>query len=270
MKIVYFGNNMFSSCLKFLIDEGHQILKVYKNNDSGSSSVIEKLCDYEIPCSDLEPELSELAELISLGAEMFIVAEYSYLLPETNVKYAINLHPTLLPNGRGPTPLPYLIKSPEFSGITIHKLSAKFDSGDILLQSKIAQSIDESLTTLMIKMYLESVKLLKMLFEDIDKYYRTATSQTDSLYWPRIDAKERILDWKLSNVELRERIKCFGHIGLLVKLNNELWRASHIEVIDYRHDLQLGHVVFEDKSLIAVSYLDGIACIHKASLSLEA
>ena len=67
---------------------------------------------------------------------MFIIAEYSYLVPDTDVKYAINIHPTLLPNGRGPTPLPYLINAPEFSGVTIHKICNKFDSGDIIYNPK--------------------------------------------------------------------------------------------------------------------------------------
>tara|TARA_R110001583_G_scaffold7248_1_gene36155 strand:+ start:3164 stop:3982 length:819 start_codon:yes stop_codon:yes gene_type:complete len=269
MNVVYFGNNLFSSCLKYLINEGHQIQRVYKNTSLHDSSIIDRLCDSNnIPIYQHKPSVSELNHLISLGAEMFIVAEYSYLVPDTNVKYAINIHPTLLPNGRGPTPLPYLIGSPEFSGVTLHKLGNNFDSGDIILQAKVPQSINESLTTLMIKVYFESVKLLKVLFKDVDKYYQSASPQGEHSYWPKIDVSERILDWNSSVNDIKIQIRSFGHIGLIVKLDQELWVTSHIEIVDYQHTLTPGHVAFEDDSLLAVNSLDGIVCIHKSAMSV--
>jgi len=267
MKIVYFGNNLFSSCLKYLLEEDHQILRVYKNSSSHDSSIIDRLCmNNAIPLHSHKPSLSELNQLISLGAEMFIIAEYSYLVPVTKVKYAINIHPTLLPEGRGPTPLPYLINSPEFSGVTIHKICDDFDSGDIVLQSKVAHSIDESLTTLMIKMHLESVKLLKIFFQDIDFYYQSAYSQVDHSYWPKITGTDRILDWNSSIEFIQKQMKRFGHIGLIVKLDQELWVTTHLEIIDYKHNSVLGHVAFEDDSLLAVNALDGVVCMHKNAI----
>ncbi|TMM42409.1 formyltransferase family protein [Colwellia ponticola] len=269
MKIVYLGNNLFSSCLKYLLAEGHQILRVYKNNSPHDSSIIDRLCENNcIPLHNHKPNLSELNQLISLGAEMFIIAEYSYLVPVTKVKYAINIHPTLLPEGRGPTPLPYLIKLPEFSGVTIHKIRDSFDSGDIVLQSKIPQSIDESLTTLMIKVHLESVKLLKVFFQDIDYYYQLAYPQKGHSYWAKINGSERVLDWNSPIKDIQKQMRCFGHIGLIVKLEQELWATSHLEIIDYKHSLKPGHVVFEDDSLLAINALDGIVCVHKNSMSL--
>jgi len=267
MKVVYFGNNLFSSCLKYLLDEGHQLLRVYKNSAKQGSSIIDKLCeDNSIAKFEHKPTASELSQLIAQGAEMFIVAEYSYLIPVTKVKYAINIHPTLLPNGRGPTPLPYLLKLPEFSGVTIHKISEVFDSGDIVLQAKVSQSSDETLTTLMMKMHLESTKLLKVFLGDIDNYYQTAIPQLDYTYWPKINAVESVLDWNLSIKKIQMLKRSFGHIGLIVKLNNALWRASHVELFEYDHELQPGNVVFEDNSLLAVTCLDGVVSMHKKSI----
>ena len=251
-----------------MLEEGHQILRVYKNNSPHDSSIVDRLCEKnDIPLYEHKPNLNELNQLISLGAEMFIVAEYSNLVPDKDVKYAINIHPTLLPNGRGPTPLPYLIRSPEFSGVTIHKICEEFDSGDIILQAKVPKSINESFTTLMIKMHLESVKLLKALFEDLDKYYKSASPQSEHSYWSRIDVSERVLDWNSPINDIKIQIRCFGHIGLIVKLDQELCVTSHVEIIDYKHNLKPGHVAFEDDSLLAVNALDGIVCIHKSSMS---
>ena len=267
MNIVYFGNNLFSSCLKYLIKEGHQIQRVYKNSSLHDSSIIDRLCDsHNIPISQHKPSLSELNDLISLGAEMFIVAEYSFLVPTSNVKYAINIHPTLLPEGRGPTPLCYLIRTPEYSGVTIHKISDGFDSGDIILQVKVPQSFDESLTTLMVKMHFESAKLLEMFFDDIESYYECASPQVGHSYWSKIDASERVLDWNSPINNIKIQMKCFGHIGLIIKLDQQLWITPHIEIINYKHSLMPGRVAFEDDSLLVVNALDGLVCIHKSSL----
>ena len=253
--------------LKYLLEEGHQILRVYKNSSTHDSSIIDRLCENNcIPLHSHKPSLSELNQLISQGTEMFIVAEYSYLVPVTKVKYAINIHPTLLPEGRGPTPLPYLIRAPEYSGVTIHKISENFDSGDIILQSQVPQSTDESLTTLMIKMHIESVKLLRIFFENIDEYYKSAKPQIEYSYWSKIDVSKRVLDWNSPINDIKNQMRCFGHLGLIVKLDQELWVTSHLEIIDYKHNLIPGYVAFEDDSLLAVNALDGIICIHKKSI----
>jgi len=267
MKIVYFGNNMFAACLQHIIAQGHEVLRVYKNGAPHDTSIIDRLCEKNIPICDHKPSISELNELISLGAQMFIVAEYSHLLPITNVSYAINIHPTLLPHGRGPTPLPYLINSPEHSGVTLHKIAADFDSGDIILQAKVEQSVDESLTTLMIKMHFEAVTLLKCFFDDVDKHYQCARPQNDYTHWPIIPPSQRVIDWDLPIETLKKLIRSFGHFGVIIKLNEKLWRTTQVEVVDYQHNLSPGEVVFEDDSLLAISALDGIVCIHKASVS---
>jgi methionyl-tRNA formyltransferase len=50
----------------------------------------------------------------------------------------INIHPSLLPKYRGPTPIPQTILNRDAeTGITIQILAAEMDSGDILLQERI-------------------------------------------------------------------------------------------------------------------------------------
>lgn len=50
----------------------------------------------------------------------------------------VNIHPSLLPEGRGAWPMPVtLLKGLRESGITIHKITEGFDEGDILLQKAV-------------------------------------------------------------------------------------------------------------------------------------
>ena len=269
MRIVYFGNNMFSSCLKYLIKDGFEIERVYINSPDFTSSAISKLCEtHQIPLLKNKPIREELEYLVSIGVEMFIVAEYSHILPETNVKYAINIHPSMLPNGRGPTPLPYLLKYPEHSGVSIHKLTNVLDGGDVILQSGVPIQKNESITTVMIKMHIEAVKLVKTFLSDVEGYYENAVEQSDYSYFPSIDIKERLLNWKLSTLDINKKLRSFGFLGLILKLNNVFWNAKHIEAVECAHLYDAGEVIYEDDYLLVVSSNDGIVCIHKYSLSL--
>lgn len=269
MRIVYFGNNMFSSCLKYLIEDGFEIERVYINSPDFTSSVISKLCEtHQIPLLKNKPMSEELEHLISKGVEMFIVAEYLHILPETGVKYAINIHPSMLPNGRGPTPLPYLLKYPEHSGVTIHKLTNVVDGGDVILQSGVPIQTNESITTVMVKMHIEAVNLIKTFLSDVECHYKNAKPQTDYSYFPRIDIGERILDWKQRTLDINSKLRSFGFFGLILKLNNLFWNAKHIEAVECVHLYEAGEVIYEDEYLLVVSSYDGIVCVHKYSLSL--
>lgn len=269
MRIVYFGNNMFSSCLKYLIKDGFEIERVYINSPDFTSSAISKLCEtHQIPLFKNKPMSEELEHLISMGVEMFIVAEYLHILPETGVKYAINIHPSMLPKGRGPTPLPYLLKYPEHSGVSIHKLTNVLDGGDVILQSGVPIQKNESITTVMIKMHIEAVNLIKTFLSDVEGYYENAVEQSDYSYFPRIDLGERILDWKQPTLDINSKLRSFGFLGLILKLNNLFWNAKHIEAVECVHLYEAGEVIYEDEYLLVVSSYDGIVCVHKYSLSL--
>lgn len=268
VKIVYFGNNMFSSCLKYLIAEGHQILRVYKNKpEHGASTITSLCCNHKIPLADDKPTLVDLNLLILMGADMFIVAEYLHILPYTDVKYAMNIHPSLLPKGRGPTPLPYLINHPTISGLTLHKISDVVDAGDIIIQLKVPLSNNESITTLMVKMHIESLNVIKTFFTDVDEYYDSATSQVNHSYWPRIDILDRALDWNLPTSRIKLLFRRFGFFGVIIKLDSVLYRVCHIDAVEYEHSYLPGNVILEDESLLVISCLDGIVCLHKASIS---
>ena len=63
--------------------------------------------------------------LNELNLDGLICAAYMYRLPvsELNSRWAVNIHPTLLPEGRGGNPLPYLVDGHgDACGISIHEM----------------------------------------------------------------------------------------------------------------------------------------------------
>ena len=271
MKIVYFGNNLFSNCLAKLIEQGLGVEAVYINDVEENASIVQRLCEiHKIVTRPLKPTKEELDEHIKSGVTLFVVADYGYRLPITNVKYAFNIHPSLLPKGRGPTPLTYLVDLPEFAGVSLHKLTDMLDGGDILLQEQFEVEKNESISSLMVKSSLLAESLLQTLLNDLETIYESATPQEERLatYWKLPSIKRRIMSWCNDTQQFRQALRQYGHFGILVKLNGELVIVSQLEVTDFKHDCKLGGIIFEDQALISVAINGGFAVLIKSRMEL--
>ncbi|MGH7328866.1 MAG: methionyl-tRNA formyltransferase, partial [Polyangiaceae bacterium] len=91
----------------------------------------------------LEPQRPReiIADLEKLDADAFAVASYGRILPHALLDLprlgAFNVHPSLLPFYRGATPLQAQIRDLcTTTGVTIMKMDAGMDTGDILLQEQ--------------------------------------------------------------------------------------------------------------------------------------
>ncbi len=100
--------------------------------------------------------------------DFLLVACFPVRLPpavcEIPAKDALNLHPSLLPKYRGPAPLFWQLRAAERNtGVTLHRLSQRFDSGDIVAQAREswpnglrAREIDERLALRGTRLFLET------------------------------------------------------------------------------------------------------------------
>lgn len=87
-------------------------------------------------------------QLKAKSSDLFIVASYGKIIPQKILdipKYkTLNIHPSLLPKLRGPSPLEYAILEEKKTGVTIIRLDSEMDHGPIVAQA-------ESLLTLPVK-----------------------------------------------------------------------------------------------------------------------
>jgi methionyl-tRNA formyltransferase len=94
--------------------------------------------------STFQPEKidSEAIEVIKeIGAEIFIVVGYGKILPQALVDLpkhkTINIHPSLLPKYRGPSPIEgAILNGDSETGVTVMLLDKEVDHGPILVQEK--------------------------------------------------------------------------------------------------------------------------------------
>ncbi|MSU62553.1 MAG: methionyl-tRNA formyltransferase [Pedosphaera sp.] len=85
--------------------------------------------------------LEFIAELARLQPDIIIVAAYGQILPQSILDLprlgCLNVHTSLLPNYRGAAPIQWAILNGDAeSGVTIMKMDAGLDTGDILTQSR--------------------------------------------------------------------------------------------------------------------------------------
>lgn len=101
-----------------------------------------------------------LLQLKALGGEMFVIVAYGKIVPQDVLDIprhgALNVHPSLLPLYRGPSPMQWAILNGDAqTGVTIMQLDAGMDTGPILKQKNI--DLDDTDTYLSLTEKVQSV-----------------------------------------------------------------------------------------------------------------
>jgi methionyl-tRNA formyltransferase len=106
-------------------------------------SVVSLAWQRQIPVWAVARERSAdvLAALASFDADALCVACWPRRLPSTWLALprhgGLNLHPSLLPAHRGPAPLFWTLRAGDPVGVTVHRLDATLDGGDVLAQQVV-------------------------------------------------------------------------------------------------------------------------------------
>jgi methionyl-tRNA formyltransferase len=81
------------------------------------------------------------AALAGLDADVACVACFTQRIPATVLRLPrlgfLNLHPSLLPDYRGPSPLFWQLRGGALTGVTVHYLDEGLDTGDIAAQAAV-------------------------------------------------------------------------------------------------------------------------------------
>lgn len=116
-----------------------------------------------------------IQKIKNLNADVAVVCSFNYKIPKIlldSVKDGfINVHPSLLPEYRGPNPYSTVILNGEKeTGVTLHFMDENFDTGDIITQKKLAVSKFETMGTLFNRL---NILALDILLETLKKYETT-------------------------------------------------------------------------------------------------
>ncbi len=150
-RIIFFGSPTDAvASLRAIAAAGHEIAAVYTRPDrpagrSGEplptpvkSAALETGLHVATPASLRDPETQ--ATLDSHEADAFLVVAYGRLLPVDVLEMpglgVLNLHPSLLPRHRGPSPVATaILEGDDETGVTVMQLDEGMDTGPLLAQS---------------------------------------------------------------------------------------------------------------------------------------
>ncbi len=188
MKIAYIGIDLFFCVLESLDGLGCEIGEIFTCKTDNITEFNTQICDYakehNIPCKLTRITAEDIERLKKEKYDFAICAGYYFKIPADTGFPIVNVHPSLLPIGRGSWPMPQtILKGMKKSGVTIHKIAEGFDTGDILLQREFELTNDETLETFMKKAYSLIPQMISELVQNFDRLYANAIPQTEGDYW---------------------------------------------------------------------------------------
>ncbi|MBI5699073.1 methionyl-tRNA formyltransferase [Candidatus Saganbacteria bacterium] len=225
MKIVFMGTPLPAArLLQALIDAEEQIVLAVTQPDRPkgrhlhtSSSPVKELAEkYRIPVETPEKVKDQIFidRIRSLNPDLIVVAAYGKILPKdllTIPKYgAINVHASLLPKYRGAAPIQWaVLKGESETGVTVMQVSETLDTGDIILQDKVAIDPEDTAETLLDKVFEVGAQTLLRAIDQIKKgtEKKVPQKEADATYAPLITKESGEIDWKRSATEINNRVR---------------------------------------------------------------
>lgn len=150
-RVVFFGSPEEAVfALRALVEARHVLEAVYTRPDSISGrsktplptpvkiAALQMGIPVETPATLRLPDVHE--RLATYGADVFAVASYGRILPGAALQLprlgALNIHPSLLPLHRGPSPVATaILEGDRHTGVTVMLLDEGMDTGPLLAQT---------------------------------------------------------------------------------------------------------------------------------------
>jgi methionyl-tRNA formyltransferase len=246
MKVVFMGSPDFAlPALQALMLNQYDISAVYTQPDkkSGRGQQV-TACPVKLYAAGagirvIQPQSfrdsGEVDLLAGLKPDIIIVAAYGQILPESVLNIprykCINIHPSLLPRYRGPSPVAAAILNGDAqTGVTIMLIEKKVDSGPIIAQTYVSIGDDDTTGSLTGRLAKTGAAILIATLPDwVSGTIQPLTQDESRATYTRMGKKEDgELDWKWPAVQLWRKVRaCNPWPGCYVK-----WMGSRIKIVE--------------------------------------
>lgn len=227
--IVFFGNERLATgvqttapTLRALVEQGYNVRALVANHEMGQSRSARELeiasvaKAYHIPLLLPDKPSSILKDLKSVQADIGVLVAYGKIIPDSVInlfpKGIINIHPSLLPLHRGPTPIESVILNGETeTGVSIMQLAHDMDAGPVYGQSVITLHGNESKQTLADKLLETGAGMLIELLPEILSGSVVALPQDNAraTYDSLIRKAAGLIDWHKPAVQIEREIRAY-------------------------------------------------------------
>jgi methionyl-tRNA formyltransferase len=226
-----FGADEFAVLHTACVDSGHlpvvyvncRSMKPNSSTDADSAAAIGRIVEALPPGMDLllPGNAAGLADgLAGYRLDLLIVYGFNWKLPtavlDTPRHGVLNVHTSMLPKYRGPAPVLWAIRNgdPE-TGLTIHRMDERFDTGPILAQ-RGGIPLDEDVTPALLWPRIRPV-LADLLTTALDKVARqipgTPQDDADASVAGFIEPEFSMVDWSRPAREVHNQVRMFAFMG---------------------------------------------------------
>lgn len=228
VRTVFMGTPPFAATvLEALLSSSYQVVAVYTQPDKpagrGHPVILPpvKRLSAEREVRVIQPrslKSSEVVErLASLQPQLIIVAAFGFVLPPEMLALpsfgCLNVHPSLLPRHRGPSPIPNTILcGDDVTGVTIMLMDAGLDTGPVLAQEKVGVSFANTTGSLSAKLADAGGKLLLGTLPEWlgGKLRPQPQDESRATYSKLITHEDGEVDWHLPALELWRRVRAYN------------------------------------------------------------
>jgi methionyl-tRNA formyltransferase len=230
-KILFFGNERLAtgvhssvSTLQALLTGGYEVPAIIVAQAETAKSRQQRQLEVSVIAGQHDiPVLSpaDLAEthdqLAAYDAEMAVLIAYGKIVPAAILdlfpKGIINVHPSLLPLHRGPTPIENaILDGDRQTGVSLMRLSAKMDAGPVYAQKTMRLNGDETKQGLADRLSAIGVDMvLEYVAEILDGSARPQPqTESNSTYDHLIAKADGQLDWTKPAVRLEREVRAYA------------------------------------------------------------
>ncbi|NOK62986.1 MAG: methionyl-tRNA formyltransferase [Chloroflexi bacterium AL-W] len=228
MRVVFLGTPLFATIpLRALIhDSRYEVVGVVTQPDRPTGRrrtiqpppVKELAVEYGIPVFQPETlrDADAIEQLAAFRPDVGVVAAYGEILRKQVLAIPplgyINLHPSLLPLHRGPTPVIGAILSGDTeTGMTIMQLVSKMDAGPILSQQRVPLAPDARTEQLTNELFHSGSERLVEVLASYAAGTIELIPQDDSQasYTRMLNRTDGLIDWHSSAIQIERMIRAY-------------------------------------------------------------
>ncbi len=254
--IIFIGTSSFAiTTLEELIENGYEILAVItapdkpvgRKQELTPSPIKEIALKYNLVI--FQPEkISEVKEKISqLNPDLIITSSYGQIIPKNIIdipkKGSLNLHPSLLPKYRGPSPIQTaILNGEEVTGVTIIKMDEKMDHGPIITQQETNINPNDTYESLENKL---SDQITDLLIKTLPRYFKNKIQlkiqdESKATYTKILTRDNGKIDLQKDVQEIERKVRAFSPWpGTWTEINNQRVKILKVKIKNNLLSLEL-------------------------------
>ena len=285
LRVAFFGSPLEAvESLETLLAAGHELAVVYTRPDRRAGRG-NKLAQTPVKTAALaaglevrQPqslrEAGALEELARVGADLFVVVAYGRILPPAALEIprlgTVNIHPSLLPTYRGPSPVQTaILDGAAHTGVTLMALDEGMDSGPVIRRSE-PEPMDgsERAGELMCRLFSTGAAMLPETLERLADGDLAGEAQDEALatFTKIVKRSDGEADWSVAARQIERMVRAYGPWpGVFTSWNRRTVKILDAAVSGESSGAQPGSV-YRDGERVLVATGDGSLELRRVQL----